>query len=79
MASAIHYEILTGGVEQWNAWRSANYMIQPDLSQSGLKGLGLNGANFFGADLSGADLSGADLRRCDLSQLLFPWYTRRAF
>ena len=67
MASAIHYEILTRGVEQWNAWRSANYMIQPDLSQSGLKGLDLNGANFFGADLSGADLSGADLRRCDLS------------
>jgi uncharacterized protein YjbI with pentapeptide repeats len=67
MANVSHFELLTGGVEQWNAWRSANYKIQPDLSQSDLKGLDLKGANFFDADLSGADLTGANLQGCDLS------------
>ncbi|MFN7936526.1 MAG: pentapeptide repeat-containing protein [Bryobacteraceae bacterium] len=67
MVNAIHFELLTGGVEQWNAWRAANYIIQPDLSQSDLKGLDLKGANFFDADLSSADLTGANLQRCDLS------------
>ncbi|MEM8971100.1 MAG: toll/interleukin-1 receptor domain-containing protein [Pseudomonadota bacterium] len=59
MAKIEHLEILSGGVEYWNAWRHANRILRPDLSKADL-----HGANLTGANLSGADLSGSNL--CDL-------------
>jgi uncharacterized protein YjbI with pentapeptide repeats len=63
MSNPKHLAILKQGVEVWNAWRSANPRIAPDLRE---------------ADLSGrrrlyhrANLSGTDLRRANLSRSYF--------
>ena len=46
-----------GGLQAWNAWRSRNPGIRPDLS-----GLDLGRLDLRGVDLTGADLRGTDLR-----------------
>jgi hypothetical protein len=67
MANPEHLEILTQGVEAWNAWRGQHRDIRPDLSGADLSGADLTGANLVVANLSSADLAGADLERADLS------------
>lgn len=42
MANKEHVETLKSGIEAWNAWRTANPKVQPDLRD---------------ADLTGADLT----------------------
>ncbi|NTV01837.1 MAG: pentapeptide repeat-containing protein [Chlorobiaceae bacterium] len=77
MANREHLELIRQGTSAWNAWRSANPGILPDLREAELQGadlreanLGeadLNGAKLVRARLTGADLRGADLRGADLS------------
>jgi uncharacterized protein YjbI with pentapeptide repeats len=57
---------LLDGVKTWNAWRTAQDTILPDLKGADLSGTDLSGAVLSGADLSGAELIGAVLRRADL-------------
>jgi len=54
-------ELIKRGAQVWNAWRTVNPRIQPDLS-----GEVFSQANLVGANLTNADLSGADLRRAHL-------------
>jgi uncharacterized protein YjbI with pentapeptide repeats len=49
MANDEHVAQLEKGVAAWNAWRTENPDIQPDLS-----GVDLGGATLSNADLSGA-------------------------
>jgi uncharacterized protein YjbI with pentapeptide repeats len=76
MANPDHIKMLKQGVEAWNAWRTEEPSIRPDLSERNLEGEYLFEANLSGADLretnlfeaflSGANLTGADLRKIDL-------------
>lgn len=81
-----HLEIFASGVEAWNAWRSENEGLVPDLTGANfyrreLHGIDLSGARlvrvnfencwFNGADLGGANLSGARLTRSDLGGVHF--------
>ncbi len=66
MATEEHLEVLKRGVEAWNAWRSGNPSVQPDLVGGHLNGALLNGAHLSGADLSGAHLIGTHLIRAHL-------------
>jgi uncharacterized protein YjbI with pentapeptide repeats len=73
MANPEHLEILRQGVEVWNAWRTKEPLIEPDLSGANLSGArlyraDLTQANLFEANLGGADLSGAYLYRANLSR-----------
>jgi hypothetical protein len=61
-----HLEVLRHGVDVWNAWRTKNPSIIPDLSGANLSGANLIEAFLSRADLGGATLSGAFLRRADL-------------
>jgi uncharacterized protein YjbI with pentapeptide repeats len=61
MTAEANVQILKKGVEEWNAWRSSNSSIRPDLSGADLGAANLGNANLCGVDLSGANLSGADL------------------
>jgi uncharacterized protein YjbI with pentapeptide repeats len=51
-----------GGGEVWNAWRTKERLVSPDL-----RGTDLRGADLYGADLRGADLSGATLTYANLN------------
>jgi uncharacterized protein YjbI with pentapeptide repeats len=62
MADPKHVEILKQGIEEWNKWRIENPFIEPDLSETYLRGTDLRGA-----DLSQANLSGANLSKCNFS------------
>jgi hypothetical protein len=78
MANDEHVAILKKGVAAWNAWRSKNPDIVPDLQQADLiganlidadlSGASLGKANFSRADLHLAKLSGANLRGADLGE-----------
>lgn len=81
MANSEHLSILEKGVDVWNEWRQNNSHINPDLSNSNLKGKTLVGANFLNAgfensnlsltDLSMANLTGAQFLKADLSHSIF--------
>ena len=60
-------ERLRGGVEGWNAHRSENPDLRPDLRGADLRDTALAGANLSQADLRGALLARADLQRVDFS------------
>lgn len=62
MAKDDHLDRLRQGVKGWNAWRSRNPNIQPDLRSANLIGVDL-----MNADLAGATLVGANLNRGQLS------------
>ncbi len=49
MANAQHLGLLRQGVDVWNAWRTEQPSVLPDLGQADL-----SGANLYAADLSGA-------------------------
>ena len=55
------------GVAAWNAWRSENPYIDPNLGGAGLFRADLREAHLFGADLAGADLSEAILGGANLT------------
>ncbi len=82
MANPEQLKILKQGVNGWNAWRSQNEEIRPDLrradlsqanlcwadlSRANLREANLFGANLFGANLRNADLRGADLTAAHLT------------
>lgn len=66
MANDEHVALLKQGVAAWNAWRTENPDIGPDLSGADVSGADLVGANLSGANLSRADLVGADLFKTNL-------------
>ncbi|TAH52943.1 MAG: pentapeptide repeat-containing protein [Betaproteobacteria bacterium] len=61
-----HLVRLCAGVDDWNAWRSENPGIAPQLDGADLAGAELEGANLSAAFLRGARLTGANLRTADL-------------
>lgn len=68
MANPELLEILKKGVEEWNAWRSAQVYGLPsrDLAGADLSGRDLQSAELHGMDLSGAELSHVRLDRAIL-------------
>lgn len=81
MANEEHLALLKQGAEVWNAWRSENPNIRPDLGRPDgvlegdwdyidiINGLHLpSGAELKGANLSGADLTGANLSEAGLGR-----------
>ena len=44
MADKHHIKILDRGIEAWNAWRTENPDVTPDLSAHDLTGVNLEGA-----------------------------------
>ena len=86
MPNTEHLEVLGRGVDVWNAWRTKEPSITPDLSGAFLFEAHLRSANLSGADLSqamltrafllqtnfsGANLSGTGLVEADLSFATF--------
>jgi uncharacterized protein YjbI with pentapeptide repeats len=72
MANEEHLAILRQGVDVWNAWRSENPDVTPDLwranlSLTSLRGVNLSWANLGGANLGGANLGGANLSWAEMS------------
>ena len=57
MANDEHLTRFRQGGEAWNAWRSQNPGVVPNLSGANLSWADLSEAYLSGADLSGADLS----------------------
>jgi uncharacterized protein YjbI with pentapeptide repeats len=75
---AVQLALLRSGVEHWNAWRSENADVRPDLRGADLCDAALADANLSQADLRGAllaraDLSRADLAGADLCEALLCW------
>ncbi len=67
MANDEHLQILSEGLEAWNAWRTANPQIKVDLSGVSFTGeTPSEGATLFGADFSGVDLTNSNLWKADL-------------
>jgi Pentapeptide repeats (8 copies) len=65
MANADHLERLRQGVEGWNAWRTQEPLVEPDLSNAWMK---LFGANLSKANLTKAILSKATLTEATLTE-----------
>lgn len=63
-----HLDLLKSGVEQWNAWRTKNEDICPDLNDADLNGVDLSGANLSSAQLFAAELKATNLSHADLSK-----------
>jgi uncharacterized protein YjbI with pentapeptide repeats len=61
-----HLDILAKGVKAWNAWRTGQLELRPDLRSAELSSADLRSADLRGADLNGADVRGANLRGADL-------------
>jgi Pentapeptide repeats (8 copies) len=61
VANPEHVKLLRQGFLVWNAWRTQNPLVCPDLT-----GANLTGANLSGADLNWAHLKGANLNRATL-------------
>ena len=80
MANPDHLKVLQQGVDAWNAWRTKNPSIIPDLSGANLSGrnlaladlndMHLGRAYLLGANLSGANLSYSDLREANLCRTI---------
>jgi uncharacterized protein YjbI with pentapeptide repeats len=68
MADSAHLAILSTGVTAWNAWRTDNPSITPNLSGIQMVRAHLKGINFSRADLTETALDGANLTDADLSQ-----------
>jgi uncharacterized protein YjbI with pentapeptide repeats len=68
MANDVHLAMLLDNIDTWNAWRTANPDIKPDLSGANLSRANLSGANLWQTDLMRAYLSQANLMRAILSQ-----------
>jgi len=78
-----HYAKIKEGVKSWNAWRSENPDIRPNLSGADLRDLNLTKADFHNIDLSNATLQkvpltysnfqNALLHAADLGEALL-WY-----
>ena len=71
MANDKHVALLKQGVDAWNAWRSKNPKIRPNLTGVNLAkahfpNADLSRANLYQADLSGADFSAANLSKAVL-------------
>jgi uncharacterized protein YjbI with pentapeptide repeats len=66
VANAEHLELLRRGVNGWNAWRTNETLIDPDLSEAYLGGADLSHADLSRADLCLAELVGANLSRANL-------------
>jgi hypothetical protein len=81
MANAEHLKLLQQGVDVWNAWRTKEPTVSPDLSEANLSGAivskanlrrvnlryaHLGAANLEDAKLDGANLYGADLHGASL-------------
>ena len=62
MPNRKHLEILSQGVEAWNAWREANKKIEPDLARANFTGADLRGAVFSNTNLASAHLEKAQLQ-----------------
>ena len=61
-----HLAKLIEGVDAWNAWRTQNPDVKPDLRSANLQGVNLNGFDFSNAILKRANLSGATLLGANL-------------
>jgi len=61
-----HVAMLGRGAAVWNEWR-AKFLVAPDLSRAGLRGLDLSRYDLSRADLRGADLRGTKFCDADLS------------
>jgi hypothetical protein len=61
MANPEHLQILQQGGVAWNAWRSQQGGVRPDLSGANLNEAALHRADLRRASLTGADLSEAAL------------------
>jgi hypothetical protein len=61
MANLEHLEILSAGVQEWNAWRCDNPLITPDFTEADLSERDLRSGNFTNALFSGARLNQVDL------------------
>ncbi|HWT81297.1 MAG TPA: pentapeptide repeat-containing protein, partial [Candidatus Methylomirabilis sp.] len=68
MVSQEHLKILKHGVQGWNAWRSENVGVRPNLTSSNLTEADLHEADLHAADLHGAHLSRADLTGANLTE-----------
>jgi uncharacterized protein YjbI with pentapeptide repeats len=73
VADPDHREILSQGVEAWNAWRRTCPDVQPDLSRLRFEyerfdGINLREANLEYSSFVAASLRGADLRQCFLNE-----------
>jgi uncharacterized protein YjbI with pentapeptide repeats len=66
MANPEHLDLLRQGVDVWNAWRSKEPSIRPDLTWANLREADLNGTDLNGAYLDGAHLSRAYLNDANL-------------
>ena len=66
MADQEHLDILTQGIDAWNAWRLQHPNIRPNLSGAELAGMRLRGPDPVRANLAQADLRGADLTKAGL-------------
>jgi uncharacterized protein YjbI with pentapeptide repeats len=66
MANPEHLALLLSA--EWNAWRSRNPNVTPDLTLAELAGQDLSGKDLKRADLSRADLTGANLAAADVSR-----------
>ncbi len=65
-ANRAHVAALRRGITHWNAWRSKNPDILPNLFEVDLRGVDLQSVNFSGTDLRGASLSEANLSNGNL-------------
>src|SRR6266571_1807858 len=61
-----HVAMLGRVAAVWNEWR-AKFLVAPDLSRAGLRGLDLSGYDLSRADLRGADFRGTKCANTDLS------------
>jgi uncharacterized protein YjbI with pentapeptide repeats len=68
MGNAEHLAVLRQGAERWNAWRSGNSSLRPDLAGLDLTAASLGETLLVGADLNRADLNQADLSRTNLNR-----------
>jgi uncharacterized protein YjbI with pentapeptide repeats len=68
MAKSEHLQIIKQGVEAWNAWKTENPGVRPNLFGADLREADLGGANLIRADLKCANLSRVNLRAAHLSQ-----------
>src|ERR1700683_2067575 len=66
MANPEHVAILSKAVAAWNAWQSAHFKIDPDLSGADLSNLFLAKAMLYKANLAGANLKRAFLAEAQL-------------